>query len=151
MKSRLSITLGMDDEVESVEIFADARSNGFSGAASAWFARRHIENVATQLANTYPLPQEKPLELRSDHWQDSTSLLAEEYLRLRFYPVGGRGIVACQVELAAWPFGKDRNEARQTVSMELLFTYDALRAFALALKAIAKNGTSEAVLEATEH
>lgn len=127
-----------------VEVFAPP----FAGASSAWFHVAQLVEFATRLGDAYPLSAGKPLRLLGGVWGEGTSGLEQVHVGLTFYPLGGRGVVACKVDLLL----PSRSEAHREacLEIELLTSYEAVRDFARGLSSIARGESQEAVLECAE-
>jgi hypothetical protein len=111
------------------ELIVTAWAKGFAGHSSAYFNASEILDFAAGLEK-YPLPGEDILEIRSGHLVATTQEL-DEHVRITILPVTSLGQVAVVVHLAeSWP---DRPSARSEVRIDLLTTYERLRAFSSAL------------------
>ncbi|HNH88299.1 MAG TPA: hypothetical protein PLX46_02675 [Thiobacillaceae bacterium] len=129
------------------ELFAKVLSNGFAGAASAWFSEDGLVELAKKLATAFPLPADPPLGIRGGYWSKSGNALEQEHVGLTFYPVGPLGRVGCRVVLASPVYQYERPEGQSSLAVELLTTYESLGAFARSLELLATGGVREAVLE----
>ena len=146
MRNFLRLTLSPDSD-GTAELHAEVVSNGFSGRSSAWFNLSAIADLAAVLGLAFPLPH--AVELRGGDWGRLPGEgLAEEHVALRFYPVGGRGVVGCQVRLVTPSCEDGRPEAQYRVHAELTTSYQELQRFSARLLAAVNGEGSEAVLYA---
>lgn len=143
----LRLTLSLDDD-GTCELFAKVTVNGFSGHSSAWFNIAQVLKFAQTLQQVFPLPE--TIELKGGYWSSSQiPQLEQEHLALRFYALGGRGAVACQVRLATNQPESSRPEEQQILKTEILTTYSELHRFAAELISLINLTTQEAELRAT--
>ncbi|HLO64603.1 MAG TPA: hypothetical protein VK165_16720 [Azonexus sp.] len=130
------------------ELFAEIRSNGYSGSGSAWVGAAELVELAKKLAAAFPLPSDSRLGIRGGFWSKSGGGLEQEHVGLSFYPVGSIGRVGCRVVLSTPIHAQDRPEAQSSLAVELLTTYEMLGAFARSLELLVSGGSNEAVLQA---
>jgi hypothetical protein len=145
MTNYLRLSIDADDD-GTAELRADVRADGFSGVGAAWFDLRQVADFALSLENAFPL--ENAMELKGGYWTKDGTGLTQEHLGIRFYPVGGCGVVGCQIRLANPVQEHDRPEAQCTVRVELLTHYEELRQFAGELRLLAQGKANGAVLGA---
>lgn len=144
MRKFLRLTLERDYDGTG-ELFAEVVANGFSGRGSAWFNLDQVSDFADALASAFPL--DHPIELKGGYWSKETeNLLAQVHLALRFYPIGGRGKLGCQVRLATAMQAYDRPEEQHFVQVELDTYYQELQQFSTDLLNLVSGFASEAVL-----
>jgi hypothetical protein len=148
MPDALRLQISLDDD-GTAELFARVEANGFSGYGSAWVHAEELSELGFKLAQAFPLRE--TLGISGGYWsQSEPSTLEQEHLALAFYPVAGRGVIACQVRLASPLLPEDRPAGRHSVRAELLTSYQELQQFAGALAELAAGKTREAVLHAVE-
>jgi hypothetical protein len=129
------------------QLHVRATAKGFSGEGAAWFGDEQVRDFAASL-DRFPLP-DTPLILNGGFWaRDGSGKLEQELVSLAFYPVQGRGQIGVGVHLAEewWPH--DRSDSPLCdVRLEVLTTYERLRAFSRDLAAIVSGRLAEAKLE----
>lgn len=130
------------------ELVVEVSAPPFAGVSSAWFGVTQLVEFSEQLADAYPLSAAEPLCLAGGYWGADPPGLKEVHVGLSFYPLGGRGTVACKVDLVTHSHGESRREAR--LAVELATSYEAVRDFARGLSSIARGESQEAVLECAE-
>lgn len=134
-----------------IELVASAVSDGFSGTATAWFSRECIAYFADRLASTYPIPPGEVIDIRSDHFLPPEAGEDPVRLRIAFDAIGHRGAVRCTIRLADDRDFDDHHTFRQCVRMTLPTTYEAVRTFALELRALLDGVGRDAALHEAEH
>jgi hypothetical protein len=142
MTDSLRIQIYLDDD-GTAELSARVEANGFSGAGSAWIHSQDLTRLAISLGQEFPLRE--TLGISGGEWIGAPAVLEQEHLGLSFYPVGGRGVVGCQVRIASPVYAGDRPQAKHVVQAELLSSYQELQEFALALRRLASGESDEAV------
>lgn len=130
------------------ELFAEVRGRHFSGLSSAWFDSAALVAFARRLAGTFPLNLAEPLVLEGGFWGSPGAGIDQLHLGLKFYPIGGLGVVGCRVTLATSVHTGERADSQASVALELTTHYEQLRSFARSLELLATGKTDEAVLEA---
>jgi len=141
------LKLGFADDGDGTgELFAEAATQRYSGAASAYFNMDDIEEFAKSISQ-YPLPQRSRCTLVSGFGSLSPGALHQEHLGIEVYPVDSRGHIGVQVRMATPVWTEQRSDSQRTARLELLTTYEPLRRFASDLLAVVKGTAEEAVLE----
>ena len=139
----LRLTIAFDDPW-GAELSVSVSVDGFAGHGSAWFDPQRLRDLAAQLSQAFPLTE--TLGLQGGYLAADSADVVEEHLGLSFYPVAGRGVLACQVRLSG--DSSERPEARSMLRVELLSSYQALQEFARDLMQLADGLRDEAVLRA---
>ena len=103
-------------------------ASGFAGRSWAWFDQGQVVRFAKRLGE-YPLPT-----LDSPQLVGGSEPIGGPFqvlVGLRAYPVGSRGQVGITVTLATEPWQSPamRQEEHQSVTLEVLTTYERLRRF----------------------
>lgn len=145
MNSRLRLTFAPDDDGTG-ELSVSVSVGSFSGSSSAWFAHADLVAFGQSLARAYPLQAGNPIELQGGYWGQSGNVLEQLHVGLRFYPVGSLGTVGCRVQLATPLQRGNRPDQQSSIAVELLTSYEQVRAFAQALVELAQGQTDVAVL-----
>ena len=144
MTDRLRLTLTPDDD-GTAELHAEVVARGFSGRGSAWFNLSGLTEFANALGKAFPL--QDAIELRGGYWgKEPGAGLTQEHLTVRFYPVGNRGAVGCQVRLATPIQEHDRPDEQHAVRVELTTHYQELQQFSTDMLSLANGVAHEAVL-----
>jgi hypothetical protein len=147
MQDSLSLQIHLDDD-GTAELSAQVQANGFGGHGSAWIDPLELKSIASTLAEAFPLKE--ALCIRGGYWSGANpATLTQEHLAISFYPVDGRGIVGCQVRLAAPSDREDRESRKYSIQAELLTSYEELRRFAKSVTLLSTGEAQEAVLNGT--
>lgn len=130
------------DTDQTGELFVHAESEGFAGAASAWFHFREISEFGELLAARCPLPPGETLTLKGGYWETGTQRpqLEETLVGLTVYAVGTTGKMAVGVELMAGSYEGQRAASRAQVRLEILTDCGALRTFGEAIAGLVQGG-----------
>lgn len=142
----LRVTVAVDPD-GTCELFAETKSSGFGGHASAWFDLRELTRFANELL-AFPLPENHPPCIEGGYWsRRQPHTLEQMHLSIRAYPIGARGQVGVRIQLADPPRARDqRPEAQDRVEVELQTSYAELERFAKDLILLANAQAEEALL-----
>ena len=144
MPDSLRLKIYLDDD-GTAELFAEIHCNGFSGRGSAWIDPQKLAEMASQLADAFPLKE--TLDIKGGYWsRESPGTLSQEHLAISFYPVAGRGVVGCQTRLATDLQSDERPSSQHMVRAELLTSYQELQRFTKALSMLSTGKADEAIL-----
>jgi hypothetical protein len=139
-----------DSDAEGVgELCLEVAAPPFAGASGAWFGADAILDFARMIADTYPLSESDPIELKGGIFTDDMKRLDQVLVGLAFYAVGSLGNVGCRVTLTT-PSSPRWSKARTSLNLEILTSYEAVRSFANGLAGIVRGEIEEALLEGYE-
>ena len=125
----LEVSWGGDDGDGIGRLSVAAVANGFAGRAHAWFDRATIVQFGEALS-LYPLDDQPPPTISGGFGGDAP----QTHVCISAYRLGSRGQVAFGVELATELWHDEPSERQHRVRLELLTTYERLRAFASELQ-----------------
>ncbi len=130
------------DTDQTGELFVHAESEGFAGAASAWFHFREIREFGELLTARCPLPPGETLTLKGGYWETGTQRprLEETLVGLTVYAVGTTGTTAVGVELMDGTYDGQRKASRAQVRLEILSDCSTLRTFGEAIAGLVQGG-----------
>ena len=141
---RLTLMLSLDDD-GSVDLFATATANGFSGHGNAWFNLSQIRDFATRIAK-YPL--EDTVEIAGGYYSDSRpGELSQTHLSICVRLMDGRGQLDVRVTLAEPHHFDDRQDEIHSVALRIRTTYNRMERFSRDLLGLLDGRAAEAVLE----
>lgn len=146
MTDRLRLRLEEDSD-GTAELFVEAASGAFSGAGSAWFDLQELREFGVRLQESFPIPQNSPIELQGGFWGGARpATLDQRHVGLRFSPIDFSGRVGVQVHLSTPIHIGQRMESRSSASFELTTYYEALRSFGASVVALVEGRSKVAEL-----
>ena len=125
MPQALRLHIDLDDD-GTAELFAEAASGSFSGAASAWFNVNELAEFGRRLRDTYPIEPSKRIRLAGGTWRDDGKGDRVE-LSIEVYPIGSLGVVGLRIVLSSDGRRTDRPDAVCEVALEIQTQYEPLR------------------------
>ena len=121
-----------EEDVE-VELSVKVEAGGFAGFGRGRFRPSELIAWGKLLETTFPLASTNPLVIRSSEEHDGL----KNRVGLSVYPIGLTGDIGCRVELAS-THHRAGGKRLQSVSVELLLSYDQLSAIGRALSALVR-------------
>lgn len=119
-------------------------TNGFAGRSSAWFDSKTLTDFGDGL-NAFPLSDEE--KAVSSGFGAKGAAPPQEHVAIQVGRVGSRGQVGLRVHFSTEVWPDTRQEAEHDVHLELLTTYERLRAFGNDLVGLVAGDIDEARIE----
>ncbi len=129
------------------KLFAQAAVAGFSGTSAAYFDIEALEKFAAAM-QTFPLESGNSCSISAGLGNtDDASNPNHEHLGITVYPIDNRGHIGVHVRLATEVWSDTRPEEQRIASVELLTSYEPLRAFGRKLLSLVRAKADEAILD----
>lgn len=125
MKNKISFRVERDDG--EVEIFVKINISEFSGAGSAFFSKKSLDEFIEN-ASRYPIDATRPPVLSGGYWDQCGSGIVQENVHVSFAPKGNRGQIGLTIRLAV-PSSENVMKMECSCSANVETTYAELSGF----------------------